>query len=402
MFYSSNFLIKYKKYISYNCQKYLPIKKVNQLCLFEMLSSGIYVVTPCGVRILNKINHIIKKHQNKIGYEVIFPYLCDINIFYKSCRNQKFINEIFSTSLKNKQYSLSPTCEEIASIYAYNNVEAYCLPTYMYQIGKKFRKEIRTKNSILRTLEFNMLDGYVFCSNLDSLMFKYYECALNFINIFKELNIKISIINSDSTSMCGFKSHEFVVNSIIPGENIFMSSNDQLLIKNIISTDDCNICMDNFSKLQSSVCDDMSKNNTNVLEIGHIFAIGNYFSKKFCFKKDLYLGSFGIGIERLILAYIEQHIKSDDTFVWQKNISPFSLAIIHERNMPIYNIDENDTIIDDTYDINIGNRIQLYKNIGIPYIMYYDYQNKNCVLINMLDNNNIILDKFDGKYISNI
>ncbi|BBA85382.1 proline--tRNA ligase [endosymbiont of Sipalinus gigas] len=343
--------------------------------LIKKISSGSYIWLPTGLRVIKKINSIIEKKMESVNFnEISIPILQDSELWKLSDRLNIYGNEIFH--IKNEKYILSPTNEEIITYILSKETTSYKeLPIKLFQINNKFRNEIRFSNGVIRTKEFIMKDAYSFHIDINSLNETYYRIYNLYKNIFNKFKLKFNIYKVKSKNMGGDISHEFKTNF----------------------------------------------NKESDIEIAHIFKIGDKYSKIFNFnfidklgnKKYINMGSYGIGISRLIYTIVEQNNDSKG-IIWPKSISPFDICIIpinfykskivNEISKKIFykikKINIFDIII---YDINksIGYMFSDIELIGIPLILIINEKNtlNNLIEIKIRKNNESKL--INLKYIFN-
>ncbi|XBC38389.1 MAG: proline--tRNA ligase [Buchnera aphidicola (Floraphis choui)] len=175
-------------------------------------SSGIYTWLPTGLRILKNVNKIIREEINKLNaLEVKMPILQPENLWNLSNRKNIYGKELFKIlDRNNNKFVLGPTHEEIITNLISNELQSYKqLPLLLYQIQTKFRDEIRPRSGIIRSREFIMKDAYSFHINSLSLNKTYDLMYKTYKNIFSKMNLKVCIVEADSNSMGGTKSHEF-------------------------------------------------------------------------------------------------------------------------------------------------------------------------------------------------
>ncbi|CAL4320675.1 Proline--tRNA ligase [Buchnera aphidicola (Thelaxes suberi)] len=182
--------------------------------LIRQLSSGIYTWMPTGVRVLKKLNAIIKYEIDQIGgIEVNLPNIQPIKLWKKTNRWKTYGNELFTVKDRNNNnFVLGPTHEEVITTLVKQEIKSYKeLPLLLYQTKTKFRDEIRPQFGIIRTKEFIMHDAYSF-HNQNNCLFKQYEIIkTTYKKIFSQINLNVNIITADPGSIGGKISHEFRV-----------------------------------------------------------------------------------------------------------------------------------------------------------------------------------------------
>lgn len=203
--------------------------------IIQKLSSGIYSWLPTGIRILKKIEIIIREEMNKSNaLEVILPIIQPINLWNESKRLHLYGNELFKLTDRYKNtFILSPTHEEVITKLINNTIYSYKqLPIILYQIQTKFRDEIRPKFGTIRAREFIMKDAYSFHMNDLSLIKTYKKMYNTYTRIFKRMSLNFCVVKADSSGMGGNVSHEFQTFSK-NGDNTVVISNKSNYATNI-------------------------------------------------------------------------------------------------------------------------------------------------------------------------
>jgi prolyl-tRNA synthetase len=191
----------------------VSVKLMIKSGMIRKLSSGLYEFLPLAVKIIRKIENIIRNEMNYIGgQEIILPTMFPKKIFIETNRWDIYGKELFKfKDRKNSDFCLSPTSEEVVVDFIKKNIVSYKqLPIMLYQIGSKFRDEIRPRFGVLRSKEFLMKDAYSFHINKKSLN-KHYDIVLNaYKNIFTRCGLNFQIVEATSGAIGGSFSHEFV------------------------------------------------------------------------------------------------------------------------------------------------------------------------------------------------
>ena len=176
------------------------------------ISNGIYAKLPLGVKLTENIKEIVRNCMNEKGAtEVAMPSLIPIEIFEKTGRADNFGNSMFSLRDRvNRKYALGPTDEEMFALISLNMVKSYKdLPYTIYQIGTKFRDEMRPRLGLIRTREFTMKDAYSFDADLDSLSESYNKMFEAYKKVFETVGLDFVIVRADTGVMGGLLSEEF-------------------------------------------------------------------------------------------------------------------------------------------------------------------------------------------------
>lgn len=181
--------------------------------MVRMLSAGIYSFLPLGYRVIKNVTKIIREEMDSIGgQEFHLPALNPKEIWEQTGRVEAFGDTMYH--LKNRDYVLAPTHEEIMAYHAKNNLQSYKeLPQIWYQIQTKFRNEARPKSGVIRGRQFLMKDAYSFDSSWEGLDESYNKHAAAYRNIFSKCGIKFFVVGASSGAMGGSGSEEFMVKS---------------------------------------------------------------------------------------------------------------------------------------------------------------------------------------------
>ncbi|MCF6270171.1 MAG: proline--tRNA ligase [Melioribacteraceae bacterium] len=181
--------------------------------MIRMLSAGIYSFLPLGYKVIKKISEIINEEMTAIGgQEFHLPALNPREIWDETGRIEDFGDTMFH--LKNRDYVLAPTHEEVMTFHAKGAMKSYKdMPQIWYQIQTKFRNEARPRSGIIRGRQFLMKDAYSFDSSWEGLDESYTKHYQAYQNIFDRCGIKYFVVGASSGAMGGSKSEEFMVKS---------------------------------------------------------------------------------------------------------------------------------------------------------------------------------------------
>jgi prolyl-tRNA synthetase len=181
--------------------------------LVRQLSAGIYTWLPLGYKVLRKIMDIIREEMNAIGgQEFLFPALNPKEIWEQTGRVEAFGDTLFH--IKNRDYVLAPTHEEIVAWHAQGAITSYKdLPQIWYQIQTKFRNEARPRSGVIRGRQFMMKDAYTLDKDFEGLDVGYALHDKAYRKIFDRCGLKYFVVGASSGAMGGSKSEEFMVKS---------------------------------------------------------------------------------------------------------------------------------------------------------------------------------------------
>ncbi len=191
--------------------------------MVKKVSNGIYMYMPLGLKVMKKIEGVIRKHMDKASCELLMPNLLPEDVYINSGRRENFGKDMFSLKDRyNRSLVLGPTHEEFFVEAAKMKVKSYKdLPFNIYQIGNKYRDEPRPRFGLIRVREFFMKDAYSFDKNLESLNKSYDIMFDTYHNIFKEIGLDYRVVTADTGVMGGLLSEEFqAVTSI--GEDVLV------------------------------------------------------------------------------------------------------------------------------------------------------------------------------------
>ncbi|GJQ60651.1 MAG: proline--tRNA ligase [Candidatus Scalindua sp. AMX11] len=190
--------------------------------MIRRLSAGVYSYLPLGIKVLNKVNAIIREEMNAAGsVEILLPALQSLSIFELSGRISVFGNDLLCmTDRHGKEIALSPTHEEVITDLIKNELGSYKnMPLILYQIQTKFRDEARPRFGVLRSREFLMKDAYSFDVDADGLNTSYQTMYDTYCRILSRCQLDYIVVEADTGAMGGDVSHEFMVPNL-NGEDV--------------------------------------------------------------------------------------------------------------------------------------------------------------------------------------
>jgi prolyl-tRNA synthetase len=203
--------------------------------LIRRLASGLYTWLPLGVRVLRKVETIVREEMNKSGgLEVLMPAVQPAELWQESERWEQYGPELLRFHDRhNREFCFGPTHEEIITDLARRELNSYKqLPVNYYQIQTKFRDEVRPRFGVMRAREFIMKDAYSFHTGQESLQQTYDVMYQTYTNIFTRLGLKFRAVMADSGSIGGSSSHEFHVLAD-SGEDAIAVSNESEYAANV-------------------------------------------------------------------------------------------------------------------------------------------------------------------------
>jgi len=182
--------------------------------MIRKLTSGIYTWTPLGLRVLRKVENIVREELDRAGYqEMLMPAVQPAELWQETGRWEKFGAQLLKIQDRaGREYCFGPTHEEVITDFVRSEIRSYKqLPITFYQIQTKFRDEIRPRFGVMRAREFLMKDAYSFHIDFASLDTTYWEMYDVYARIFTRLGLRFRSVEADSGAIGGNKSHEFHV-----------------------------------------------------------------------------------------------------------------------------------------------------------------------------------------------
>ena len=372
--------------------------------MIKQSSAGIYSWLPLGFKVMKKIEQIVREEQDRIGaQEILMPTIQSSEIWKESGRYEDYGEEMLRIKdRQNRELLYGPTNEELITEIFRSSIKSYkSLPQLMYHIQWKFRDELRPRFGVMRCREFYMKDAYSFDLTDEDAQHSYNKFFLSYLKTFKRLDLSAIPMAANTGPIGGNLSHEFVIiantgeSKVYTDRRIFDVNNDEVALdkkslmdlrkeynKYYAVTDE----KFNQNEFDSNVTSE-NKLETKGIEVGHIFYFGDKYSKPMNASVDfngskefVKMGSYGVGVSRLVGAIIEaKYDEKNEIMKWPLAISPYHCAILPQINKndktnleKALNIHEYlkgkniDTIIDDT-DESISSKMKKFNLIGVPF-----------------------------------
>tara|TARA_E500000081_G_scaffold22712_1_gene26420 strand:+ start:48746 stop:50020 length:1275 start_codon:yes stop_codon:yes gene_type:complete len=353
--------------------------------MIKKTAAGIYSWLPLGLKVLKKVEEIVRKNLNNFdAEEILMPMVQPAELWKESGRYGEYGKELLKfDDRSNRGFVLGPTHEEIICEIFRSHPKSYKdLPVNLYQIQTKFRDEIRPRFGVMRSREFLMKDAYSFDIDEKGLVKSYGKMKDAYISIFDEIGLDYRIVKADSGNIGGDVSEEF---------HILADSGEDLIAVSDSSDFAANVEVLNYDKDPSELEGKKSPDGKGKLkikrgiEVGHIFQLGQKYSQAMNVGvKDMngnsihpFMGCYGIGVSRIVAAAIEQN-HDDRGIQWPDKITPFGVNIIcldpeSDEIMKvcseIYSILHKsgfDPLLDDR-DIRAGIKFKEHELLGMPY-----------------------------------
>ena len=359
--------------------------------MIKQSSSGIYSWLPLGLKVLKNIETIVRHEQNKAGaVELLMPTIQSADLWIKSGRYNEYGKEMLRIQDRSGREMLyGPTNEELITDIFQSYITSYKdLPKNFYHIQWKFRDEIRPRFGVMRGREFLMKDSYSFDLSEEEAKVSYDRMFEAYIKTFLRLGLTPISLRADTGPIGGKLSHEFQILARTGESTLYFDKDlEKINPKNIEP-----------KKLQSyyATVDDLhneeecpiSRDQLKVskgIEVGHIFYFGTKYSQKlgaFVQNKQgdkvaVHMGSYGIGVSRLVGAIIEAS-HDEKGIKWPLSIAPFQVSIINlmiedqdcrQVSDYIYEKLNNGSfeVLYDDRNCSVGKKLSDNELIGIPF-----------------------------------
>jgi prolyl-tRNA synthetase len=302
--------------------------------LVRMLMAGSYVYLPLGLRVLEKIQGIIRTEMEACGAsELLLPALHPLELWQKTGRDKDLGEVMFKLKdRRGRNVVLGPTHEEVITDLLKNNLSSYRqLPLILYQIQAKFRDELRPRFGLIRACEFLMKDAYSFDQDQEGLDKNYQLIYEAYKRIFSRCGLKTLITEADSGVMGGKVSHEFMAEAPQGEDLVLFCPKCELTLA--FSREK----LENNPGETSNSCPECQVEMTKIstIEVGHIFKLGTKYSQALQANfsdssgqlKPLVMGCYGIGVSRLLSAIVEQN-NDREGIIWPPEVAPFDVIIL--------------------------------------------------------------------------
>ena len=369
--------------------------------LCQQSASGIYSWLPLGKIILDKITNICKNEMLLAGAnEILMPTLQPAEIWKESGRYEDYGKEMLRIKDRNDRDLLyGPTNEELVTDIFRTHVKSYKeLPLNLFHIQWKFRDELRPRFGVMRGREFLMKDAYSFDVDYESSIISYNKMFVAYMKLFKKMGLKAIPMKADTGPIGGDLSHEFIIIAETGESEVYLE-------KELLSFDgilnevnyDSNLqdMVDKYTSFYAATDEKhdpkaYNKDLNNLIksrgiEVGHIFHFGQKYSKPMQANINTnignnipaYLGSYGVGLSRLVGAVIEAN-HDEKGIIWPKELTPWYYNLINLKNgdddcdnicYDLYNKIKSmskTVLYDDTMD-RAGSKLAKADLIGIPF-----------------------------------
>ena len=371
--------------------------------MISQSSSGIYSWLPLGLRVLKKIENIVRDEQDAAGVnEILMPTIQPADLWKESGRYEDYGKEMLRINdRQDREMLYGPTNEEQVTDIFRRSIKSYKeLPQLLYHIQWKFRDELRPRFGVMRGREFLMKDAYSFDLDKQQSEISYNKFFVCYLKTFQRLELKAIPMTAETGPIGGDLSHEFIIISQTGESDIYFDSKlleQENELQSINYSEDLSGLVNSYKSLYAVSDDKFNQDNfdNNVLkenqtrskgiEVGHIFSFGTKYSetmKANVLNNDgkqttVFMGSYGIGISRLVGAIIESS-NDDKGIIWPKSVSPYDIGLINlkQKDNDITAISNGvyekllsvgfDVLYDDKND-NPGVKFSRMDLIGLPF-----------------------------------
>ncbi|MDA9686580.1 proline--tRNA ligase [bacterium] len=354
--------------------------------MIRKVSSGIYTWLPLGLKVLRKIENIVREEMDQSGaQEVLMPMVHPKELWEETKRWEKMGPELLRIKDRHdRDFCLGPTHEEVITDLVRNNVKSYKeLPLNIYQIQTKFRDEIRPRYGVMRGREFLMKDSYSFNIDEASLQETYLLMRNTYKKILERIGLEYKIVKADSGAIGGDTSEEFHVLAENGEDTIAISDASEFAINTelLLNEGEDISTLDGKPSPDGNGVIEIKKG----IEVGHIFQLGKIYTELMKVNVlnqegravDLFMGCYGIGVSRIVAAAIEQN-NDGKGILWPESIAPYEVNIVaigYTKEPKIADAANNlseqlqsmgyEVIVDDRKD-GYGTKMKDAELIGIP------------------------------------
>lgn len=320
--------------------------------MIRQTSAGIYAWLPLGWKVLQKVAQIVREEQDRAGaQELLMPTIQSADLWRQSGRYEAYGKEMLRiTDRHDREMLFGPTNEEMITDIVKTFVKSYKdLPKNLYHIQWKFRDEVRPRFGVMRGREFLMKDNYSFDLDAEGARLSYRRMFLAYLRTFARMGIKAIPMRADTGPIGGDLSHEFIILAET-GESQVFCDKKWLELDVLADNPDANGDLKDFFAKYTSVyaaTEEMHDaancpvpaeelETARGIEVGHIFYFGTKYSAPMGAvvtgpdgqPVTLEMGSYGIGVSRVVAALIEAS-HDDAGIIWPDQVAPFKVALIN-------------------------------------------------------------------------
>jgi len=322
--------------------------------MIRQSSAGIYSWLPLGIRVLRKIEQIVREEQDATGaQELLMPTIQSADLWRESGRYDDYGQEMLRITDRHERDMLfGPTNEELITDIFRGSIHSYRqLPLNLYHIQWKFRDEVRPRFGIMRGREFLMKDAYSFDLDAEASRHAYNKMFVAYLRTYERMELKAIPMLADTGPIGGDMSHEFIILADT-GESEVYCHSDYLDFQapdaSINYDEDLSQIIEHWTSRYAATDEKHDPErfdievpqdqqiSTRGIEVGHIFYFGDKYSKPMGAtvmnangkEVPVEMGSYGIGVSRLVGAIIEAS-HDDDGIIWPVAVAPFHVGLIN-------------------------------------------------------------------------
>ncbi|XP_037806486.1 probable proline--tRNA ligase, mitochondrial [Lucilia sericata] len=363
-------------------------KLMTELGLLKAASHGTFQIMPLAQRSLDKLCAVVNEAMASVeGQKITLPILTPSSLWNKSGRLKGDVTEFFMLHDRhNKEFLLSPTHEEaVTSMLATASPISYRqLPLRLYQIGPKFRDELKARFGLMRAKEFIMKDMYTFDRSEEEARITYKLVNEAYMKLFQQLEVPFRRVEACTGMMGGKISHEYHYLSPAGEDNLLHCQNCNHAFNAEVSAESSNpSCVS---------CQSINVQQVKGMEVAHAFLLGDRYSKVFNATflhtdgkpKTSIMGCYGIGISRILAASLEV-LSTENELKWPTLLAPYDVCIIGPKQgskeqaqaeqienqlcQEICEMYSQDVVHDDRKYMTIGKRLMEARRMGYPVIV---------------------------------
>ncbi len=294
--------------------------------------AGVYTWLPLGLRVLRKVEQIVREEMDALGAQEIFMPSLQPKEYWVTTNRWEGVDILFKlNSQTGKEYALGCTHEEVVTPLAQKFTKSYKeLPFAVYQINTKFRDELRAKSGVLRGREFRMKDMYSFHTNQEDLTAFYNRALEAYVKAYTRCGLQVKVVQASGGIFTQNVSHEFQAltdageDILIACPNCEFGQNSEVATLKVGEA--CPKCQGTLAQMKG-------------VEVGNIFDLGTKYTDAFDFtftaedgtQKRVLMGCYGIGTTRLVGSIVETH-HDERGIVWPKSVAPFQVHLVSLRS----------------------------------------------------------------------
>jgi prolyl-tRNA synthetase len=371
--------------------------------MVKQQAAGSYTWLPLGLRVLQKVGQIVREEQNRAGaVEILMPTLQQADLWKESGRYEAYGKEMLRVQDRHERDLLyGPTAEEVVTDVFRSYVKSYkALPLNLYNIQWKFRDEVRPRFGVMRGREFLMKDAYSFDLNEADARKAYNRMFVAYLNTFARMGLKAVPMRADTGPIGGDLSHEFIILADTGESQVFchkdlvemgapggdvdwfgdLMPHVESRTKLYAATEE----MHDQARFEKEV-PEAKRLSARGIEVGHIFYFGTKYSEPMGAKVSgsdgkevtVHMGSYGIGVSRLLGAIIEAS-HDEAGIIWPAAVAPFDIGLINlragdaacdalcEKLYATLGNAKKDVLFEDTSE-SAGKKFAMMDLIGLPW-----------------------------------